>query len=152
AGMIDLSGQRPVPVGVVQAMAGVLVHRGPDEAGSIEYPGVGLASRRLSIVGLKDGRQPIANEDRTVWVVCNGELYDYPELRPQLEARGHRFATHSDTELLLHCWEERGEEFFDQVRGQFAFALWDARQQRLILARDRFGICPLFWARVQTDD
>jgi asparagine synthase (glutamine-hydrolysing) len=126
-------------------MAAAIVHRGPDEDGFLERDGLGLASRRLSIVGLADGRQPIPNEDRTVWVVFNGELFDYPEERAALEAKGHRFATHTDTELLPHLWEEYGERMFDRVRGQFAFALYDTRNRQLILARDRFGICPLFY-------
>src|SRR5260370_10333194 len=96
AGIIDLAGRRPVPAGILQAMAAALVHRGPDEDGFLEQPGIGLASRRLSIVGLADGRQPISNENRTVWVVYNGELFDYPERRAELESRGHRFATHFD--------------------------------------------------------
>src|SRR5262245_47709151 len=106
AGMIDLSARRSMPRGVLQAMADALVHRGPDEFGFHESSGIGLAARRLSIVGLGNGHQPIPNEDGTIWAVCNGELYDYPELRPQLEGRGHRFFTDSDVELLVHCWEE----------------------------------------------
>ncbi|MGH7170884.1 MAG: asparagine synthase (glutamine-hydrolyzing), partial [Gemmataceae bacterium] len=106
-----------------------------------------FASRRLSIVGLADGRQPIHNEDGTVSVVFNGELFDYPEMRVELEGRGHRFATHCDTELIPHRWEDHQEEFFSYLRGQFAFALWDSRRRRIILARDRFGICPLYWTQ-----
>jgi asparagine synthase (glutamine-hydrolysing) len=132
-------------------MANAIVHRGPDEDGYLERPGIGLASRRLSIVGLQDGRQPITNEDGTVAVVFNGELFDFPRLRAALEARGHRFITHCDTEILPHLWEEYQEEFFEHVHGQFAFALWDANRRRLILARDRFGICPLFWTRLTRD-
>ena len=101
--------------------------------------------RRLSIVGLADGRQPICNEDRSVWVVYNGEMFDYPEIKAVLQAKGHQFRTSTDTELLPHLWEEYGEEMFAHVRGQFAFALWDRRKHSLILARDRFGICPLFY-------
>src|SRR5262245_55387324 len=99
AGMFDLSGAREAPVGVVPAMARAIIHRGPDEDGFLQHPGFHLASRRLSIVGLADGKQPIANEDRSVWVVFNGELYNYPQNRPELEARGHVFRTHTDTEL-----------------------------------------------------
>jgi asparagine synthase (glutamine-hydrolysing) len=145
--MVDLRGERPVPGGIVRAMADAIVHRGPDEDGYFNQPGVGLASRRLSIVGLADGRQPITNEDGSVVVVYNGELFDYPEMRATLEARGHRFATHCDTELIPHLWEDHGEGIFEHLRGQFALALWDQRRRRLILARDRFGICPLFWTR-----
>lgn len=147
AGVVDLSGERSVPAGVVPAMARALFHRGPDEDGFLEGAALGLASRRLSIVGLADGRQPITNEDGTVSVVFNGELFDYPEMRPQLESRGHRFATHCDTELIPHLWDDHGEAMFDHLRGQFALALWDERRRQLILARDRFGICPLYWTR-----
>jgi asparagine synthase (glutamine-hydrolysing) len=147
AGMIDLSGRRPVAPGALRAMAQAIVHRGPDEDGFLEQPGVGLANRRLSIVGLADGRQPLFNEDRSVGVVYNGELFDYPEQKKALESRGHRFLTHCDTELLPHLWEDHGEAMFEKLRGQFAVALWDSKQQRLVLGRDRFGICPLYWTR-----
>lgn len=130
-------------------MAGAIVHRGPDEDGYVEWPGLGLASRRLSIVGLQNGHQPMADRSQNRWVAFNGELYDYPQLRPQLESRGHTFATHCDTELLLHLAEEYGDDFLQHVRGQFAFALWDQRRQRLTLARDRVGICPLYWTIVR---
>lgn len=145
AGIVDLAGRRAAPPGVLAAMAAALYHRGPDEGGFLERDGVAFASRRLSIVGLKDGRQPLCNEDRSVWVVYNGELFDYPEMRAYLEAKGHRFRTSTDTELLPHLWEEHGERMFDHLRGQFAFALWDARRSILILACDRFGICPLYY-------
>jgi asparagine synthase (glutamine-hydrolysing) len=147
AGLIDLEGTRPVPEGVLAAMADALVHRGPDEDGFLERPGLGFASRRLSIIDLADGRQPISNEEQTVQVVLNGEILEYRELRTELEARGHRFATHCDTEVIPHLWEEFQEGMFERLRGQFAFALWDQRRRRLILARDRFGICPLYWTR-----
>lgn len=147
AGMLDLAGKRPVPVRALQAMAAALVHRGPDQDGYLVRPGVGLASRRLSIVGLKDGRQPIVNETGEISVVFNGELFDYPEERFTLEKRGHRFATQCDTELLPHLWEDHKEKLLDHLHGQFAFALWDARRQCLLLARDRFGICPLYWTQ-----
>src|SRR5262245_29465875 len=145
AGWMDLTGSRLLPPEVLRAMADALFHRGPDEEGSLERAGLGLASRRLSILDLKTGRQPIANEDQSIWVVFNGELFDYPEVRADLEARGHRFVTHCDTELIPHLWEEFGEGMFDRLRGQFALALWDQGQNRLILARDRFGIAPLYW-------
>ena len=148
AGMVDMAGRRPVPAGVLEKMAAAIIHRGPDEDGFLERPGLGLASRRLSIVGLADGRQPIFNEDRSVAVVYNGELFDYPEMRAKLEARGHRFATHCDTELIPHLWEDHQEDMFEHLRGQFALALWDEKRQRLILGRDQFGICPLYWTRV----
>jgi asparagine synthase (glutamine-hydrolysing) len=151
AGIVDISGQRPVSAEVLERMADAIVHRGPDEAGYLTAPGLGLANRRLSIVGLADGRQPIYNEDRSIAVVYNGELFDYPEAKKRLEAKGHRFATHCDTELLPHFWEEYQEGMFAHLHGQFAVALWDERRRRLILARDHFGICPLYWTRQRHD-
>jgi asparagine synthase (glutamine-hydrolysing) len=147
AGVINLAGQNSVEPGVVRRMADALFHRGPDEDGYLLQPGIALASRRLSIIGLFDGKQPIANEDRTISVVFNGELFDYPEVRTELVARGHHFRTHCDTELVPHLWEEHGEGALEKLRGQFAFALWDERRRQIVLARDRFGICPLYWAR-----
>lgn len=147
AGAIDLAGGRTLSRDVLQRMADAIEHRGPDEEGFLREPGVALANRRLSIIGLFDGQQPIANEDGQISVVFNGELFDYPERKAELEGRGHTFRTHCDTELFPHLWEEHGERMFEQLRGQFAFALWDRRQRRLVLARDRFGICPLYWAR-----
>src|SRR5207302_6642680 len=117
AGMIDLSGRRPAPRGIVPAMARAIVHRGPDEEGFLDRPGLHLGSRRLSIVGLADGQQPITNEDQSVWTVFNGEFFEYPEKRAELEAKGHRFRTHTDTELLPHLWEEYRERMFDHLRG-----------------------------------
>src|SRR5262249_22719856 len=124
AGIIDLTGRNPVPTGAVRAMAAALTHRGPDEDGFLDRSEVCLASRRLSIVGLADGRQPIFNEDGSVGVVYNGELFDYPETRAELEKRGHRFRTHTDTEIIPHRWEELQEGMFEQLHGQFAVALW----------------------------
>jgi asparagine synthase (glutamine-hydrolysing) len=152
AGIVDLRGDGPIPPGRLRRMAEAMVHRGPDEDGYFQVDGLALANRRLSIVGLADGRQPITNEDGSVVVVFNGELFDYPELRPVLEAKGHRFATHCDTELIVHLWEEHQEGLFEHLRGQFAFAVWDQRRRRLVLARDRFGICPLFWSRQVSRD
>jgi asparagine synthase (glutamine-hydrolysing) len=144
---MNLKGTTPVPAGVLRNMAQAIVHRGPDEDGFFEGPGLALASRRLSIVGLFDGRQPISNEDEQVTVVFNGELFDYPEAKAELAARGHQFRTHCDTELLPHLWEDHGEDMLTRLRGQFAIALLDQRRRQVILARDRFGICPLFWTR-----
>jgi asparagine synthase (glutamine-hydrolysing) len=146
AGMFDLSGQRTAPRGAVAAMAQAIVHRGPDEDGFLEHPGLHVASRRLSIVGLADGKQPIANEDRTVWTVFNGEFFDYPEQRAELEGKGHKFRTHTDTELIPHLWEDHRERFLDHLKGQFAVCLWDSRTNDVVLARDRNGICPLYYA------
>lgn len=147
AGILDLTGRRMVSRDLLRAMAQALIHRGPDEEGYFLRRGVGLASRRLSIVGLADGQQPIANEDQSISVVFNGELFDYIEQRAELEGRGHRFVTHCDTEVIPHLWEESGQDMFLLLRGQFAIALWDQNKQQLILGRDRFGICPLYWSR-----
>lgn len=147
AGIIDLIGQRPAPEGVVQRMSRALTHRGPDEEGFLERPGISLASRRLSIVGLADGQQPMTNEDRSLNVVFNGELFDYVERREELKARGHQFVTHCDTEIIPHLWEEHREGTWEKLRGQFATAVWDERQRQLHLGRDRFGISPLYWSR-----
>lgn len=149
AGIVDLSGERrPIPGDMIRAMAQAIVHRGPDEDGFLERPGLAFANRRLSIVGLKDGRQPIANEDGSVSVVFNGELFDYPEMKAELTAHGHQFRTHCDTEIIPHRWEDHQEEMFAHLRGQFAIALYDSQRQRIVLGRDRFGICPLYWTRV----
>ena len=138
-------GSVPSPPDLLERMAGALHHRGPDEGGLFQEGPIGLGSRRLAIVDLETGRQPLHNETGTVRIVCNGEIYNAPVLRRELEAR-HSFATHSDVEVLLHLYEERGADFLDGVEGMFAFALWDAARRRLILARDRLGEKPLFYA------
>ena len=136
AGVLDLLGQRSVPEGIVKRMAQALVHRGPDEEGYFRRRGVELASRRLSIVGLADGQQPVANEDQSVSVVFNGELFDYIEQRSELETRGHRFVTHCDTEVLVHGYEEWGlEGLLHRIEGDYAFGIWDGRKRLLSLAR-----------------
>ena len=152
AGIIDLSGKRPVPPGILRRMADAIVHRGPDEEGYLEASDLGLANRRLSIIGLADGKQPIASEDHGVVAVFNGEFFDYPEVKQFLEAKGHQFRTHCDTELIPHLWEDYQEEMFEHLRGQFALAVWDQRRRTLVLARDRFGICPLYWTRQTSAD
>ena len=153
AGILDLSGKRrPAPAGAIRAMADAIIHRGPDEDGYLERPGLAFASRRLSIVGLSDGRQPVFNEDRSVAVVYNGELFDYPEMKAELESRGHRFYTHCDTEIIPHRWEDHQEGMFEHLRGQFAVALWDEKRRRVVLGRDRIGICPLYWTRQAGQD
>src|SRR3954453_8262444 len=129
-------------------MSATLVHRGPDSAGEFVEGPVGLAARRLSIIDLETGDQPIANEDGTLHVVQNGELYNYRELRRELERTGHTFRTHGDTEVLLHLYEQHGESFAERLRGMFAVAIWDAPRRRLVLARDRFGIKPLYYRDV----
>ncbi len=147
AGIIDLTERRNVPMDALNRMAEAIFHRGPDEYGVLDEPGIGFVSRRLSIVGLADGQQPISNEDGTVTTIYNGELFDFSEKRKELEGRGHTFRTHCDTELIPHLWEDHREGMFDHLEGQYALALWDERQQQVILGRDRFGICPLFWTR-----
>jgi asparagine synthase (glutamine-hydrolysing) len=135
----------PVDAERLRAMSATLVHRGPDSDGQLLDGPVGLAARRLSIIDLETGDQPIANEDRTVHVVQNGEIYNYRELRARLEGAGHRFATRSDTEVLVHLYEEHGDAFAERLRGMFAVAVWDAKRRRLVLARDPFGIKPLYY-------
>ncbi len=121
-------------------------HRGPDEGGTHREPGVGLGHRRLSIIDLSSGQQPLFNEDHSVAVVYNGEIYNYPELTRELEAAGHVFRTHCDTEVIVHAWEEWGEACVERFRGMFAFAIWDRNRRSLFLARDRLGIKPLYYA------
>jgi len=145
AGAVDLAGEREVCPELLARMGAALRHRGPDDAGTLRWPGLGLTARRLSIVGLENGHQPLANEDGTVVAVGNGELFDYPERRRELTARGHRLATDTDLEILVHLWEELGPGMLPTLRGQFAFALADRRQRQVLLARDQLGICPLFW-------
>ena len=147
AGLIDLTQQRTAPEAIVRSMARAIVHRGPDEEGFYFRPGLALASRRLSIVGLADGQQPVTNEDGKIVAVFNGELFDHLEKRAELEARGHRLVKHCDTEIIPHLWEEHQRAMFERLRGQFAIALWDENERRLMLVRDRFGICPLYWTR-----
>ncbi len=144
-GLVSLDGASSPDRAALGAMSETMVHRGPDSHGAIVDGPVGLAVRRLSIIDLEGGDQPIANEDRSVQVVQNGEIYNYRELRAELERRGHRFSTRSDTEVLVHLYEEQGPRFVDGLRGMFALALWDSRQRRLVLARDRFGIKPLYY-------
>jgi len=129
----------------VAAMSATLVHRGPDSFGEFSDGDVALAARRLSIIDLETGDQPIANEDGTLHVVQNGEIYNYRELRRELERAGHHFRTQGDTEVLLHLYEEQGDRFAERLRGMFAIAIWDGRRRRLVLARDRFGIKPLYY-------
>jgi asparagine synthase (glutamine-hydrolysing) len=128
------------------AMRDTLAHRGPDDAGLYLDAGVGLGHRRLSIVDLGGGRQPMANEDDRVWIVFNGEIYNHRDLRPELEERGHRYRTASDTETIIHLYEERGERAVEGLSGMFSFALWDSARRELLLARDRLGIKPLYYA------
>jgi asparagine synthase (glutamine-hydrolysing) len=133
---------------IVRRMAGSIVHRGPDDEGIYAGERAVIGMRRLSIIDLSGGHQPIANEDETLWLVCNGELYNFQSVRADLQKRGHRFRTGSDVEVLLHLYEEYGDKFLDHVSGMFAFALWDVKRQRLTIGRDRLGIKPLYYAVV----
>lgn len=150
AGAAWTSHGQALETGTLRAMTDALVHRGPDDEGHWRnnYPdgsGVALGFRRLSIIDLEGGHQPLANEDETIWIAFNGEVYNYRELRPELEQRGHRFRTHTDTEVIVHAYEEYGVDCLQKLRGMFAFAIWDERQSRLLLARDRLGQKPLFY-------
>ncbi len=129
----------------LERMNDALVHRGPDDQGAVLLGEAGFAMRRLSIIDLTRGHQPISNEDGSVWIVFNGEIYNHRELRRNLVARGHFFKTDSDTEVILHLYEDRGERVVDDLRGMFAFAIWDVRRRKLLLARDRFGQKPLYY-------
>jgi asparagine synthase (glutamine-hydrolysing) len=134
----------------LEAMSGAMVHRGPDDAGVFLAPGaVGLAARRLSVIDPEHGHQPLANEDETIWAVLNGEIYNFPLLRRRLLSAGHSFATNSDTEVLAHLYEERSVELVHDLEGMYAFAIWDSRNRRLLLVRDRFGEKPLFYTERQ---
>jgi asparagine synthase (glutamine-hydrolysing) len=126
-------------------MLELIRHRGPDAFGIYTDKNAGLGSARLSIIDLSGGDQPIHNEDQSVWVVYNGEVFNYPELREDLESKGHRFYTHTDTEVLVHLYEEFGTDFFQKLNGQFAFTLWDKQKEMLLLGRDRLGVRPLFY-------
>ena len=146
AGVAWADAQRRSPPGYGARLLAPLAHRGPDGAGVDDFAGCTLAHRRLSIIDLGGGRQPLGNEDGSVQITFNGEIYNYRELRKSLEARGHRFRTDSDTEAIVHLYEDRGGAVVDELRGMFAFALWDAPRRRLLLARDRFGKKPLvYW-------
>ncbi|MFH1618873.1 MAG: asparagine synthase (glutamine-hydrolyzing) [bacterium] len=145
-GKLNFSGE-PVSEGELRRMNSLMLHRGPDDEGYFTGDGIGLAMRRLSIIDLSTGRQPISNEDRTIWVILNGEIYNFCEIREGLEKRGHVFSTRSDTEAIVHLYEEKGEECVQELRGMFAFALWDSRGKKLMLARDRVGKKPLLYAQ-----
>jgi asparagine synthase (glutamine-hydrolysing) len=146
AGVVDWSGKAPPRLSELARMLAIIHHRGPDENGVYLDATIGLASARLSIVDLSTGQQPITNEDGSLWIVFNGEVFNYPELRRELEARGgHEFYTQSDTEVILHLYEELGPACLHRLNGQFAIAIWDARKKQLFLARDRLGIRPLFY-------
>lgn len=143
-GIVNLNGS-PIDQGLLRNMIGMLQHRGPDAIGTHTDKHVGLAHARLSIIDLAGGQQPIHNEDKSVWITFNGEIFNYRELRQDLIRKGHTFATQSDTEVIVHLYEEEGEECVRYLNGQWAFAIWDANRQRLFLSRDRLGVRPLFY-------
>ncbi len=145
AGIFNFRAEEPVSSRVLKAMTDTLVHRGPDDEGFHLGDGVGLGHRRLSIIDLEGGHQPLANEDNTVWIVFNGEIYNFLELHDELVKKGHTFKTRSDTEVIVHLYEEQGERCFERLRGMFAIAIWDARERKLLLARDRVGKKPLYY-------
>src|SRR5215471_3524193 len=146
AGIIGTKRDDLVDAAVVHRMCQSIAHRGPDDEGVYVHGRIGLGMRRLSIIDLSTGQQPVHNEDCSVWVVFNGEIYNFAELRARLQARGHHFYTKTDTEVIVHLYEDCGSDCVHSLQGMFAFALWDQRQQRLLLARDRFGKKPLHYA------
>lgn len=145
AGMVRRAGEVADAVDV-HKMCQTIVHRGPDDEGILAHGRIGLGMRRLSIIDLGGGHQPIHNEDETIWIVFNGEIYNFPELRAELLSRGHRFYTHSDTEVIVHLYEDLGADCITKLRGMFAIALWDERKHTLLLARDRLGKKPLYYS------
>ena len=146
-GFINIDRTQPADEQTARAMAAAIIHRGPDDEGFYFKDNVALGMRRLSIIDLATGHQPISNEDGSVRVVFNGEIYNFQELRQRLLARGHQFSTHSDTEVIVHLYEDHGDELLDHLNGMFAFALWDERRQRLLAARDRMGEKPLYFTQ-----
>ena len=145
AGKIDFAG--PVEPNLIHRMCAVMEHRGPDSRGVFVQNGIGLGMQRLAIIDLAGGDQPIFNEDQTIALVMNGEIYNFTELRRELVRRGHHFSSRVDAEVIVHLYEEHGPALVQHLRGMFAFALWDERRQQLLCARDRVGKKPLFWAR-----
>ncbi|HEY1182303.1 MAG TPA: asparagine synthetase B, partial [Rhodocyclaceae bacterium] len=146
SGLFDLKGKREFSRELLQTINDIQQHRGPDEAGLHLEPGVALGHRRLSVIDLSTGQQPLFNADGTVGVVFNGEIYNYQELVPELQALGYSFRTRSDTEVIVHGWSAWGPACVERFRGMFAFAVWDRRQDTLFLARDRLGVKPLHYA------
>ena len=145
AGIFDLEGKREIDVAGLERITRTLVHRGPDGEGYHVEPGVGLGHRRLAIIDREGGKQPIFNEDHSVAVTYNGEIYNYVPLQQELESKGHKFRTRCDTEVVVHAWEEWGADCVRRFNGMFAFAIWDRNQDCLFLARDRIGIKPLYY-------
>src|SRR5579859_2635197 len=146
AGIIDTRAGHRVESETIHRMCDRIVHRGPDDEGIFVKGGTGLGMRRLSIIDLSGGNQHVFNQDRSAWIVFNGEIYNFPELRIELEAKGHQFRSHCDTEVIIHLYEEMGSECVQKLRGMFAFAIYDEKRQKLLLARDRVGKKPLHYA------
>ena len=144
-GIFNVGTNEPVRQPLLKAMADTIAHRGPDAEGFYTLGPIGLAHRRLSIIDLEGGQQPMASADRSVVVVFNGEIYNFPELRQQLEQKGYTFTSKSDTEVIIYLYQEVGERCFEQLRGMFAIAIWDAKNRKVVLARDRVGKKPLFY-------
>src|SRR6185503_5081488 len=145
AGILAAEGGGQAGEAALRRMLGSIVHRGPDDEGTFLDGPLAMGARRLSILDVPGGHQPLANEDETVWAVFNGEIYNYRDLRADLEKAGHRFRTNGDTETLVHLYEEHGDAFVERLNGMFALAVWDTRRRRLLLARDRLGIKPLYY-------
>jgi len=139
----------PIPSSLLSSMLETIVHRGPDDQGIFIEKNVALGTRRLSIIDLERGHQPLSNEDGSIWVSHNGEVYNFPFLREELKGQGHRFESRSDTETIVHAYEEWGENFVQKLRGMFAFALWDGREAKLLLVRDRIGVKPLYYTLLE---
>lgn len=146
-GIVNIADGTQPERALLEQMGHVIFHRGPDDKGFYLGQGIGLGMRRLSIIDVSGGHQPIANEDETIWLVLNGEIYNFQELRKELETKGHRFRTRSDTEVIVHLYEEEGLDFFKRLRGMFGLALWDTKRRRLVLGRDRIGEKPLYVRR-----
>lgn len=146
AGVVSATRESNISEALVHHMCNQIVYRGPDDEGLYVADGAGLGMRRLSIIDLSGGHQPVFNEDRSAWIVFNGEIYNFPELRPELESRGHRFRTHTDTEVIIHLYEEMGAECVQKLRGMFSLAIYDQTKRKLVLARDRLGKKPLHYA------
>ncbi len=146
AGVVSATRESNITEALVRHMCDAIRHRGPDDDGVYVADGAGLGMRRLSIIDVSGGHQPIFNEDRSAWIVFNGEIYNFPDLRPDLERRGHRFTTKTDTECILHLYEDMGADCVQKLRGMFGIAIYDKPRRKLLLARDRFGKKPMHYA------
>ena len=144
-GIVFNDREQKVEQNTLKKMSDVITHRGPDDEGFYINQHVGLAMRRLSIIDLSTGKQPISNEDGQIWIVFNGEIYNHKDIRTELESKGHQFKTKTDTEAIVHAYEEYGESCVQKLNGMFTFAIWDNRKKTLFLARDRIGIKPLYY-------